>query len=91
MNNGIIGWGVDSTGSIRVDIPLRGTREEQLAFRETCTSDDSIVELYPPAKVRAALLKEDFTFGKRKTEKVDASKAILGDFYLRDLLWYCDT
>jgi len=84
--NGIIGWGVDATGSIRVDIPLRPTRQEQLMFRDSCLIDDSLFELLPPEKAIKALLKENPTFGKKKTAQLEESKKVMGEFYLRDML-----
>ncbi len=84
--NGIIGWGVDATGSIRVDIPIRPTRQEQLLFRDSCLIDDSLFELLPPERVIKALLKENPTFGKKKTIQVEESKKVMGEFYLRDML-----
>ena len=86
-SNGIIGWGVDSTGSIRVDVPLRPTREEQLLFRENCLRTDNSVELMPPEKAIKALLKENPTFGKKKTAQVEESKKVMGKLYLRDMLY----
>ncbi len=84
--NGIIGWGVDATGSIRVDIPIRPTRQEQLLFRDSCLIDDSLFELLPPEKAIKALLKENPTFGKKKTAQVEESKKVMGEFYLRGML-----
>ena len=82
--NGIIGWGVDNTGSIRVDIPIKGSREEQLEFR--VNFKDHFDELFPPSKSSDALKKENHTFGVKKTEQVESSKAVLGKYYLRELL-----
>jgi len=82
--NGIIGWGVDATGSIRVDIPLRKTREEQLALR--VDYKNNMEEITPPEKAIKALLKENPTFGMKKTAQVEASKEQLGSHYLRDIL-----
>lgn len=82
--NGIIGWGVDATGSIRVDIPLRRTREEQLALR--ANYKNNMEEITPPEKAIKALLKENPTFGLKKAMQVEASKGHLGEYYLRDIL-----
>lgn len=83
-SNGIIGWGVDPTGSIRVDVPLRKTREEQLALRDNYK--DNMTEILPPEKVIKALLKENPSFGKKKTEQVESAKEKLGEYYLREVL-----
>jgi hypothetical protein len=82
--NGIIGWGVDATGSIRVDIPLRKTREEQLALR--ADYKNNMEEIMPPEKAIKVLLKENPKFGMKKDTQVRASKEQLGKHYLRDIL-----
>jgi hypothetical protein len=82
--NGIIGWGVDATGSIRVDIPLRKTREEQLALR--VDYKNNMEEITPPEKAIKALLKENPTFGMKKAMQVELSKGHLGKYYLRETL-----
>jgi hypothetical protein len=82
--NGIVGWGVDSTGSIRVDIPIERDREHQLQLREDWS--ERIGKILPPKRARKAITKENHTFGAKKTEQVNKAKFILGNYYLRDLL-----
>jgi hypothetical protein len=82
--NGIIGWGVDATGSIRVDVPLRRTREEQLELRADYKKN--MEEITPPEKAIKALLKENPTFGTKKAIQVASSKGHLGEYYLREIL-----
>ncbi len=80
--NGIIGYGVDPSGSIRVDVPIAPTKEEQLAVRESWRSNLSSV--LPPLKSQEKLLKENPTFGVKKTEQVSQSIQTMGQYYLRE-------
>jgi hypothetical protein len=82
--NGIIGWGVDPTGSIRVDIPLKPTREEQLELRENF--EENISKIIPPEKVAFKLLNENVSFGRNKEAQVNNSKNIMGKHYRREEL-----
>jgi hypothetical protein len=82
--NGIIGWGVDPTGSIRVDIPLRPTLQEQLELRNNF--EDNKFEIIPKKKVAIRLLGENVSFGKRKEIEVDNSRQVMGEHYRREYL-----
>jgi hypothetical protein len=79
--NGIIGYGVDPSGSIRVDVPIFSTKEEQVAFREVWQSNSELS--LPPTKSREKLLKENPTFGVKKSAQVMQSIETMGNFYLR--------
>ena len=82
--NGIIGYGVDPSGSIRVDIPIAPSKDEQVSLREQW---DSFPELFlPPTKSRQKLLKENPVFGVKKTAQVAQSIYTMGDYYLREEL-----
>lgn len=82
--NGIIGWGVDPTGSVRVDIPLKPTKKEQLELRENF--EENISEIIPPEKAAFKLLNENVSFGKNKEAQVNNSKDIMGKHYRREEL-----
>lgn len=84
MRNGIIGWGTDPSGSIRVDIPLMGSRDDQLSLRENWSVD--LDKVLPPEKNRSRLKEENNTFGPRKKPKVEEAINTVGDFYLRRYL-----
>jgi hypothetical protein len=79
--NGIIGYGVDPSGSIRVDIPIMSCKEAQLAFRETWDTFPDIA--LPPAKSQEKLLKENPVFGIKKSAQVAQSIKTMGEYYLR--------
>jgi hypothetical protein len=79
--NGIIGWGIDPTGSIRVDIPLRPTLEEQLELRNNF--EDNKFEIMPEEKVAIRLLRENVSFGKKKEIQVNLSREVMGEHYRR--------
>ena len=82
--NGIIGYGVDPSGSIRVDIPIAPSKDEQVSLREQW---DSFPELFlPPTKSRQKLLKENPVFGVKKTAQVAQSIYTMGEYYLREEL-----
>lgn len=83
-NNGIIGWGIDDTGSIRVDIPIERDQEHQLQLRQDWS--EKIGKILPPKRARKALTNENHTFGAKKTEQVNKAKFLLGNYYLRDML-----
>ena len=82
--NGIVGWAIDPTGSIRVDIPILPTLEEQLALRELAVNEPQLV--MPPEKNALKFIQEQNRFGPRKQEKVDKAVDTLGEFYLRAFL-----
>tara|TARA_B110000093_G_scaffold13483_1_gene12571 strand:- start:179 stop:784 length:606 start_codon:yes stop_codon:yes gene_type:complete len=82
--NGIIGYGVDPSGSIRVDMPIEPTKEMQLALREGWKTNPEYV--LPPAKSREKLLKENPTFGVKKSAQVEQSIGTMGEYYLREYL-----
>lgn len=79
--NGIIGWGVDPSGSIRVDIPIADSQLRQLELREKALDNPSLV--MPPEKNAAKLSKEENSFGPRKLPVVEKSIDTLGKYYLR--------
>tara|TARA_B110000285_G_C15137569_1_gene628185 strand:- start:324 stop:929 length:606 start_codon:yes stop_codon:yes gene_type:complete len=81
LGNGVVGWGVDSSGSIRVDIPICGSLEEQLDLRERALHDPSLV--MPTGKQAEALIKEEHSFGKIKIIKVEKAIDTMGDYYMR--------
>ena len=82
--NGIIGYGVDPSGSIRVDMPIEPTKEMQLALREGWKTNPEYV--LPPAKSLEKLLKENPTFGVKKSAQVKQSIDTMGEYYLRESL-----
>lgn len=82
--NGIIGYGVDPSGSIRVDIPIAATKQDQLLTRFVWMGNKEFV--LPPTKSREKLLKENPSFGVKKSAQVEQSIAMLGDYYLREYL-----
>jgi len=84
MKNGIIGWGTDPSGSIRVDIPIKPTREEQLELRDNWK--DNLDYILPPGKNRVRLRDEENSFGPKKQPKVDEAIDKVGEFYLRKYL-----
>jgi len=84
MKNGIIGWGTDPSGSIRVDIPIMKTLEDQLKLRENW--EENINWIIPPEKNRSRLKDEENSFGPRKKPKVEEAIDTVGDFYLRRYL-----
>jgi hypothetical protein len=84
FRNGIIGYGVDPSGSIRVDIPIAPTKNDQLELREMWHVDKEFV--LPPPKSREKLLKENPTFGVKKSAQVAQSIETMGEFYLREEL-----
>jgi hypothetical protein len=84
FRNGVITWGVDATGSLRVDVPLRSTKAEQLLLRDSF--EDNRDEIIPPPESVRALLKENPVFGIKKSAKVQNSIDIMGVHHRRDLL-----
>jgi len=82
--NGIIGYGVDPSGSIRVDMPIEPTKEMQLALREGWKTNPEYV--LPPAKSLEKLLKENPSFGVKKSAQVKQSIDTMGEYYLRESL-----
>lgn len=82
--NGIIGYGVDPSGSIRVDMPIAATKQDQLQLRESWQTNPEYV--LPPAKSREKLLKENPTFGVKKTAQVAQSIETMGQYYLRQVI-----
>jgi len=87
--NGIIGYGVDPSGSIRVDVPIEATKELQVAVRKAWSLNPE--QLLPPLKSREKLLKENPTFGVKKSAQVAQSIETMGIYYLRGKLYICDT
>ncbi len=81
MGNGIVGWGVDPSGSIRVDVPIMPTLEAQLELREASLKDISLV--LPSEKKVELLREEENSFGPIKIKKVDAAIAAVGKYYYR--------
>jgi hypothetical protein len=81
FRNGIIGYGVDPSGSIRVDVPIAPTKNDQLQLRESWRVNPDFV--LPPTKSREKLLKEDPKFGVKKSAQVAHSIETMGEFYLR--------
>tara|TARA_B110000285_G_scaffold55990_1_gene63708 strand:- start:1090 stop:1692 length:603 start_codon:yes stop_codon:yes gene_type:complete len=81
MKNGIVGWAVDPSGSIRVDIPICDSQEEQLALREDALTNPSLV--LPPEKFAQKLASEENSFGPIKIIKVEKSIETMGDYYMR--------
>ena len=82
--NGIVGWAIDPSGSIRVDVPICETQEEQLALRERAIDNPWLV--MPPERKSIQLRAEHNSFGKIKQPKVDQAIDTLGDFWLRKYL-----
>jgi hypothetical protein len=80
--NGIIGWGIDPSGSIRVDIPIFRTQKQQLECRKAGLTSDTI----PPIEARRKFLKESYSFGVRKQKKIDEAISVLGENFMRELL-----
>lgn len=81
FRNGIIGYGVDPSGSIRVDVPISATKADQLQLREMWKVNPEFV--LPPPKSREKLLKENPKFGTKKSVQVDHSILTMGEYYLR--------
>ena len=82
--NGIVGWAIDPSGSIRVDVPICETQEEQLALRERAVDNPWLV--MPPERKSIQLRAEHNSFGKVKQPKVDQAIDTLGEFWLRKYL-----
>jgi len=82
--NGIIGYGVDPSGSIRVDIPIIAAQQDQLLIRNGWMGNPEFV--LPPAKSREKLLKENPSFGVKKSAQVEQSIETMGKYYLREYL-----
>ena len=81
MKNGIVGWAVDPSGSIRVDVPIMPTQQEQLDLRELAVIDPSVV--MPPTKQANKLRLEENSFGPRKLPVVEKAIDAVGQYYLR--------
>ena len=81
MKNGIVGWGTDPSGSIRVDIPMMSDQQSQLDLRVSALSDISLV--IPPEKQGLKLLSEENNFGPRKLPIVEHTIETVGEFYFR--------
>ena len=81
MRNGIVGWAVDPSGSIRVDVPIMPTKQEQLDLRELAVIDPSVV--MPPTKQANKLRLEENSFGPRKLPVVEKAIDAVGQYYLR--------
>ena len=81
LGNGVVGWGVDPSGSIRVDIPIADSLEEQLDLRERALKDTSLV--MPEGKNLQRLIDEENSFGPIKILKVEKAIDLMGDYYMR--------
>ena len=81
LRNGVVGWGVDPSGSIRVDIPICDSLEEQLDLRERAIKDPSLV--MPEGKNLQRLIDEENSFGPIKLPKVEKAINSMGDYYMR--------
>lgn len=81
LGNGIVGWGLDSSGSVRVDIPIADSLEEQLDLRELALKDPSLI--IPPVKNAEKLVLEENSFGPIKIKKVEQAISLMGDYYMR--------
>jgi len=84
MGNGIIGWGTDPSGSIRVDIPIMKNIEDQVSLRDKWK--ENIDNITPPDKNRTKLREENNSFGPRKLPKVEEAIDKVGKYYLRRYL-----
>ena len=83
--NGIVGFGVDPSGSIRVDVPIMPNRKEQVWLRENW-EEHKLTVLPPNPKVRERLLNENPKFGPKKSKQVAQSIKTMGQYYLRSEL-----
>ena len=81
LKNGIVGWGIDPSGSVRVDIPIADSLQEQLDLRDRAVHDPSII--MPQGKNLDRLVNEENSFGKIKLAKVEKSISLMGDYYMR--------
>lgn len=81
LGNGIVGWGVDTSGSIRVDIPICDSLEEQLELREFALKHPSLIT--PTGKSAEKLVSEENSFGPIKIKKVEQAISLMGDYYMR--------
>ena len=81
FRNGIVGWGVDPTGSIRVDIPICDSLQEQTELRERSIENVSLV--MPEGKPLQRLIDEENSFGPKKIIKVENAIDFMGDYYMR--------
>ena len=81
LKNGVVGWGTDPTGSIRVDMPLMATQQEQLDLRDLAMYDPALV--MPMGKPHSRLIDENNSFGPRKLPVVEKAIDRMGDYYMR--------
>ena len=81
LGNGVVGWGTDPSGSIRVDIPIADSLEEQLDLRERAIKDPSLV--MPTGKNLQRLIDEENSFGPIKLPKVEKAIDSMGKYYMR--------
>ena len=80
--NGIVGWAIDPTGSIRVDIPIKPTQDQQLALRYMAV--DGLPQLVmPPEKQADKLRLEENSFGPKKIIQVEQAIDTMGRYYMR--------
>ena len=79
--NGIVGWAVDPSGSIRVDVPICETQADQLALRNGAIHRPELV--MPPAKQQIKLAEEENSFGPKKIIQVEKAIETMGEFYMR--------
>ena len=79
--NGIVGWAVDPTGSIRVDVPICRTQEGQLRLRDAALETPSLV--MPTGKQAEKLRSEENSFGPKKIIQVEKAIETMGEFYMR--------
>lgn len=81
FRNGIVGWGTDPTGSIRVDIPICDSRQEQIELRERAIECPILV--MPEGKAKDRLAKEENSFGPKKIIQVENAIDFMGMCYMR--------
>ena len=79
--NGIVGWAVDPSGSIRVDVPICETQADQLSLRQMAIHTPALV--MPPAKQQIKLSEEENSFGPKKIIQVEKAIDTMGEFYMR--------
>ena len=83
--NGIIFWSVDHHGSLRSDQPLKKDRREQILFRAEA-KDKPEIAIPTDSKIIQSIRDEELEshgFGEKKTAKVNAAIAAVGDSWMR--------
>lgn len=92
MRNGMVFWAVDPSGSLRADVPIFATKQEQLRWRNEAllgspNEEGLMLDIDPStAKKLRAESPESHGFGAKKMQKVQDAIEAVGRYWQAPLL-----